>query len=495
METHANPCGIERSIIERDSWKLVPSADASRLNNRRCRVIRSLNLLLLFAGAAVAARGQGVLRPPSPEAGLGFEQPSGTQPGEPITITLQDALKRAETNSPQFQNARTTVELAQQDRVQARAAMLPSVNYTTQYLNTQGNGLPTGRFVTNDGVHVYRFWGVFHEDMPGSFFISAGPRAAAYKEALARESAEVARRGLAVTVTNAYYALVVAQRGYAQAQQSVQQAQHFLKISQDLERGGEVAHTDVIRFQLQFNQQQQGLQEAQLYMENARLNLAVLLFRTLNENFSVVDDLDMAPPLLPLADAESMARNNNPNIRAALTAFKQADLNVAIAKSTFYPTLTLDFIYGIESNSIAFYSRPSSFPNRVPELGYFGTYTFNLPVFDWGQRHSKLKQSEYQRRQARFDLSFAQRDALRQFYSYYNETETSWKELDSLRQSADLAAQNLRLVTLRYQAGEAPFLNLVDAQNSLNQARDAYNAGQARYRVALARLQTITGSF
>jgi outer membrane protein TolC len=463
---------------------------------RFLRVLRgALAALVALHLAGRVARAQQALETRAPTASLALEQPQGGREGAPLTITLQDALKRAEANSPQFQNARTAVKIAGEGRAQARAARLPSVSYMTQYLNTQGNGLPTGRFVTNDGVHVYRLWGVFHEEMPGSFFISAGPRAAAYQEALAREQAEIARRGLAVTVTNAYYALVVAERNYAQAQQSLEQAKHFLRISQDLERGGEVAHTDVIRFELQFNQQQQTMQESQLAMANAHLDLSVLMFPNLNENFAVVDDLDMAPPLLPFADAENLARNNNPEVRAALTSFKQADLNVAVAKTAFYPSLSIDFVYGIESNSVAFFSRPSSFPERVPELGYFGTYTFNLPLFDWGMRRSKLKQSEYERRQAYFDLTFAQRQTLRQFYAYYNESETAWKELDSLRQSADLAAQNLRLMTMRYKAGEAPFLDLVDAQNSLNQARGAYNAGQARYRVALSRLQTITGPF
>ena len=67
--------------------------------------------------------------------------------------------------------------------------------------------------------------------------------------------------------------------------------------------------------------------------------------------------------------------------------------------------------------------------------------------------------------------------------------------MDLLRQSADLATENLRLNTLRYQAGEATILELVDAQNTLNQARNAYDDGLARYRVALANLQTLTGTF
>jgi outer membrane protein TolC len=58
-----------------------------------------------------------------------------------------------------------------------------------------------------------------------------------------------------------------------------------------------------------------------------------------------------------------------------------------------------------------------------------------------------------------------------------------------------LSNDNLRLNTLRYQAGEATILELVDAQNTLNQARNAYDDGLARYRVALANLQTLTGTF
>ena len=60
---------------------------------------------------------------------------------------------------------------------------------------------------------------------------------------------------------------------------------------------------------------------------------------------------------------------------------------------------------------------------------------------------------------------------------------------------ADLAAESLRLTKLRYQAGESTALEVVDAQNTLVQARNAYDDAQARYRVALADLQTVTGSF
>ncbi len=48
---------------------------------------------------------------------------------------------------------------------------------------------------------------------------------------------------------------------------------------------------------------------------------------------------------------------------------------------------------------------------------------------------------------------------------------------------------------LRYQAGESTAQEVVDAQPGLAQARNAYDDGLVRYRLALANLQTLTGAF
>lgn len=106
-----------------------------------------------------------------------------------------------------------------------------------------------------------------------------------------------------------------------------------------------------------------------------------------------------------------------------------------------------------------------------------------------------MKQAELERHQAKVELSAAQRQAVAELQSFYAEAETARDELDMLRNSADLAADSLRLTSLRYQAGEVTALEVVDAQNTLTQARNNYGDGQARYHVALANLQTLTGSF
>ena len=58
----------------------------------------------------------------------------------PLTLTLQDALTRARSNSVQFQAALTDQGIAHEDKVQARAGLLPSVNFNNQFIYTEPNG-------------------------------------------------------------------------------------------------------------------------------------------------------------------------------------------------------------------------------------------------------------------------------------------------------------------------------------------------------------------
>jgi outer membrane protein len=406
----------------------------------------------------------------------------------PLVLTLQDALARAKANDPQFRSALTDLGVAHQDTVQSRAQLLPNVNYNMQYIYTQGNGTATGRFLANNGVHEYIAQGNVHQALsPGMF---AEYRKAAAAEALTRAKSEIATRGLVVTVVQAYYGYVVAQRKYATAQKAAAEADHFLGISQKLQNGGEVARTDVIKAQIQNNQQQRDLQDALLAMNKTRLDLAVLLFPNFEENFSVVDDLSLPDPLPSFVEVQAAATKNNPTLRAALATLRQSNQAVIVAWTAMLPSITLDYFYGIDANQFAVRDR-----NGFRNLGYGATATLQLPIWSWGAGASKIKQADLKRQQASVELSFAQRRLLADLRSFYEETGTLRAQLELLSQTAELAADSLRLTTLRYQAGEATVLEVVDAQNTLTQARNAYDDGQVRFRVALANLQTLTGSF
>ena len=285
-----------------------------------------------------------------------------------------------------------------------------------------------------------------------------------------------------------YYALAAAQQKLESAQKNGDEGDSFLRLTQDLERGGEVAHADVIKAELQVQDRHRQLLEAQLGLLNARLDFAVLIFPDFNDNFELAEDLHASVPLPTLAEVQQRAARDNPDLRAALAAVQQAGQDVTGARAGYLPSLSFDYWYGIDAPQFAVNG-----PNGVSNLGSSAAATVNIPVWNWGATQSRIKQAELRRTQAQQELSLAQRKLLAEIKSLYAEAETALNELSGLNRAAELSAESLRLITLRYKGGEATVLEVVDAQTTFAQGNAAYQDGAVRYRVALANLQTLTG--
>jgi outer membrane protein TolC len=440
-----------------------------------------LHLFVICVLPCTICRGQNL-----PANGVAGAEGSQAVPA-PITITLQDAISRAQKIEPAFFAAQTDLGLSHQDHVQARAALLPSLNQTTGFIYTHGNRTGPGIFIGANGVHEYISQAVVHQSLAAENF--AEYRRTGAMEAVARAQAEIARRGLTVTVVQAYYGFIAARRKYATAQQGATEAERLFGISQRLENGGEVAHSDTVKAQLQYEQQKRDFQEAEHQMVKAKLDLAILVFQTFNQDFTVVDDLRLAPPLPTLPEIQELAGKSNPQLKAAQESLRASDQEVWVARSGLLPALSIDYQYGIDAARFA--TRTDGFNN----LGYGVAATLQIPIWDWGANISKVKQANLRLKQSKVVLSAAQRELIANLQSFFAEARLARDQTETLSRSADLAAESLRLTTLRYQGGEATVLEVVDAQNSLVLARNAYDDGQARYRVALANLQTLTGNF
>jgi outer membrane protein TolC len=403
-------------------------------------------------------------------------------------LTLADALARAKEYSPQFQAAVTGLGLAREDRYQARAALLPGVDYNNSFIYTQGNGTATGRYIGANGVHEYISQGAAHEQIGAAEVLDYQRAAAAH--AFAKAHAEIASRGLTVTVVQDYYGLLAAQARTVNSERANNEGQHFLDLSRKLEEGGEVAHSDTIKAQIQANDLKRAWGDAKLAEQNARLSLAVLLFPNFSQDFTLVSDLSTAPALPPMNELQEMAAKNNPELQAAFAALAVANKEVGVARAGYLPSLSVEMLYGIDANQFA-----KRAPDGTQSLGYGGVATLNIPVWNWGATQSKVRQAEFLRHQALVELSAAQRRAIADLQSFYSEAQLSYEHLQVLKQSTELAEQSLHLTNLRYEAGEANALEVVDAQNTLTSAGNSYHDGEVRYHLAIANLQTLTGAF
>lgn len=416
--------------------------------------------------------------------------PAPTAPADavPLTLTFADALARARQYAVELQTANIAALLAREDRIQAKAAFFPQLQQVDEFIYTQPNGTLTGIWVPNDGPHVYYVYAQAHEDL--SFVHRAEYRRAQAAEALAQAKADLAARGVFATLAQDYYGLVIAQRKLGNAEQSLRDARAFQDLTEKQEQGGEAAHADVVKAELQTDQRERDVADAQLAIVKARLTLGVLLFPDFQQNFSVRDDIEQTPPLESFQELEQQAQAKSPELRIAQASIRQEKADVSAARAAYLPAPFMDYFYGIEANQLALYDRL-----HQNNLGTVFDVGVNIPLWTWGATQSKVRQAQLREQQANVELSFAQRQLLANLNAFYAEAQLARSQLDSLRSSLALATESLRLTTLRYEGGEATALEVVEAQGTLAAARNALEDGLSRYRLAIADLQTLTGNF
>lgn len=418
---------------------------------------------------------------------------SATQAPAPA-LTLDQAIAAAMAHDPVYASSVAAAGSAKMDANIARGALLPNATAMGQYLYTQPSGLllPDGQggltpgviFIANNAVHEYIAQVLVNENLSVAGFANlARTRALAARAAADLESA---RRDLALRVVQLYFGLLDAQNKLQVAAQARDEAQDFDNLTRKLEQGREVAHADVVKADLQLQQRQREWSDASLAEEQARLNLGILLFPDPRTPYTLA--VQPAPPLPSEAEVQARAANKNPDLRSALEAKRAADAAVIAARAGYLPAFSFNYTYGIDAPNVGANSR-----DHARNLGYSAFGSIDFPIWDWFATHDKVKQSQLEQKAARVALTATQRTLIAQLQEYYNEARVAFDQGASLQTSLQTAQESLRLTKLRYQAGEATALEVVDAQSSLALVEAAQADGILRYRVALANLQTLTG--
>lgn len=445
-----------------------------------------------FVTCAVMAGTMAVAGAKSGEAQL--EQAVQDRP--PETLTLEQAIARAAANEPAFAAAAAEQKAAALDRKIARTALLPTATYHNQAIYTEPNGVPASRigqttnapapiFIANNAVREYASQGVFNETL-GLGQVGA-IRSADANAARAQAELEIARRGLVGTIVSLFYGSGAGSDKVKIAREALDEADRFVGLTEKREAAREAAHADVLKAQLQQQQRQRDLLDAQVAADKARMELAVLLYPDPATAFQLA--LQEAPPALPdRASVQTLAGQNNPELQSALASVQIGQADTFTAQTALLPELALNLTYGIDSTNFGVNG-----PDGIHNLGYSFSAQLDIPVWDWLATERKVKQAKLREGAAKVALTAAQRRSRANLAEFYAEASAASRQLASLGNSVVTARENLRLTVLRYVDGEGTALEVVDAEGTLTSSENAEIDGRTRYRLALASLQTLTG--
>lgn len=399
-------------------------------------------------------------------------------------------------NDPLFAAAQAHSGSARLDASISRSALLPNATSQGVYLYTQPNNwlnkdaqagareLPI--FIANNSIHEYTAQILVNQTISAANI--ANYRRNRALAAQAGADLESARRDLVARVVAAYFGVVDAAARAEVAKRAMDESQSFVNLTNKLEAGREVARADVVKADLEYQQRQREWSDAQLAADKARLDLGVLLYPDPRTPYTLADEGQPPAPLPDESAVEAAASHNNPDLRSALEAMRAAKDDVSAARAAYLPTMTFNYTWGIDAPQIAVNGY-----DGVRNLGYSASATIDLPLWDWFATRDRVRQSELREQAAQAALTTTQRQLIAQLQEYYDEARVADEQVQSLRISVATAQESLHLTRLRYQAGEALALEVVDAENSLAQAEDALADGLLRSRVTRANLETLTG--
>jgi NodT family efflux transporter outer membrane factor (OMF) lipoprotein len=176
--------------------------------------------------------------------------------------------------------------------------------------------------------------------------------------------------------------------------------------------------------------------------------------------FSIpVKALDTPPPGIPFG-IPSQLLERRPDIAANERLMAQANAQIGIAVSAYYPTVTLSAAAGLESTSITnWFTWPSRFFSVGPSVAE--------TIFDAGLRHATVEQYR-----ANFEMTVANyRQTVLTAFQQVEDNLASLRILSVEIQQQDTAVKsaqrNLALATDRYKLGIDPYLNVITAQTTL----------------------------
>lgn len=184
----------------------------------------------------------------------------------------------------------------------------------------------------------------------------------------------------------------------------------------------------------------------------------------------------LTPPSIPIG-VPSQLLERRPDIAEAERAVAQANAQIGLAKTAFFPALTLSAQAGFQSLSIADWF---AWPARVWSVGPSLAET----IFDGGLRRATVQQY-----QASYDQTVAnyRQTALTAF----QQVEDNLAALRILSQAieqqdsaTESAARSLREAEARYQGGLDPYLNVIAAQSALLSSRQSAVNFRAQQMVA-----------
>ena len=386
-------------------------------------------------------------------------------------LTLENAVSQAIEKNYSIKIANANLALAHNDNTRGNAGMLPVVLGSSQKTFSNSNinqqFFPVGTTVrdplvqsgvgsNNSNTNINMVWTIF--DGLGMFATADRLKES---EKLGKTTTEIAIENTVAQVCGAYYDIIRQKQRIKALKNAIEVSNTRLQLSKDKFEVGTSSKADLLAAQVDYNQDQAALVAQEQALENAKVNLNMLLVRNMNTDFNVPDTIVFRKDL-NINQLRIQLEKQNPNLIAANQNRQIAGVSEKEVKARRLPQLDLLGSYGYSTINIEAGFGVKN--GRSGILNYGARLSVN--VFD-GYNQKRREQgakinsliTEYQES----DLKNQLQSALERTYNIYQNSLKLYSfEVDNLK----IARQNVELAFERFKVGNSKAIEFREAQRS-----------------------------
>ena len=288
-------------------------------------------------------------------------------------------------------------------------------------------------------------------------------------------------------VAQEFYSVYSNQMSLEIAKEDLKNNEESYAIIKNKVDGGLLALEELYQAEVNLATSRSGVYNAELNLEDSKDQFKVLIGLPLDTSFLVAAEIlaDTVPVNQELAISHALA--NRMELRERQIDLENANFDLIVAKATneFAGSVTASF--GVQGNDEQF-SNLFDTPTNTPAIGI----TFNIPIFDWGERKSEIRAAQASLESTQISYDVERKDIVMNIRSVVRSLKNLENQITIQRISVENAQLAYDINLERYRNGDLTSLDLGMYQNQLSESKLSLTNAIINYKIELLNLKIQT---
>lgn len=412
--------------------------------------------------------------------------------------TLRQCIDYALKNNIQLKQKQISAEQSKLDLEQSKAALLPSLSASTNQnmswrpwsqstINLTGGTMTTtqSQVSYNGSYGLNANWTVWNGGKN-----RMNIKQNEYSEEINELSTEQTANSIQEQITQLYVQILYQAEAIKVNESVLKSSQVACERGNTMYQLGSIAKSDYIQLESQVAQDNYNLVTSRSQLDNYTFQLKQLLEITGDEEFRVktenVTESSVLSPVPPKSEVYATALNIRPEIQSGKLNVESSELAVRIAKSGYYPSVSLTAGIGTSNSSAndnVFFKQIKTNVNN--SLGL----SLQVPIFDQKQNKTAVSKARLQHLSSQLSLQETEKDLYKSIESYWLNATNSQQQYIYAEASVKSARENYELLSEKFNLGMLNIVELNTGKNNLLKAEQQYLEAKytTLYNIAMLR--------